>query len=151
VRAVPDADLLAIELGLGEFTVTRDYDPPPAFSPFYGRVMPKDDVIAHTVSLVIDGHEHSLTSYLSKTIEEEWHEQVPRILKLDLLYRARLVSATGTYYACRHCHGLIEFLQSPHGSWWAHNIHPNDEHDAEPDERSIQLAVQNGQIEPGDE
>ena len=33
---------------------------------------------------------------------------------------------------CSHCGALIDWIESPTGSWWAHRIHPADGHDAHP-------------------
>lgn len=43
------------------------------------------------------------------------------------------VDYTGPYSTCRHCHKAIHLLRSPSGEWWAHNRHPADGHDAEPE------------------
>lgn len=33
---------------------------------------------------------------------------------------------------CRHCLGRIEWIDCPTGGWWAHDVHPADDHDADP-------------------
>lgn len=33
---------------------------------------------------------------------------------------------------CAHCGALIEWIDCPTGGWWAHDVHPADDHDAEP-------------------
>jgi NAD-dependent SIR2 family protein deacetylase len=33
---------------------------------------------------------------------------------------------------CIHCGALIDWIECPTGSWWAHRIHPADGHDAHP-------------------
>lgn len=43
------------------------------------------------------------------------------------------VDYTGPYSTCRHCYASIHLLRSPSGEWWAHNRHPADGHDAEPE------------------
>lgn len=37
---------------------------------------------------------------------------------------------------CTACRGLIHFVDSPTGGWWAHVVHPSDHHDAETPEET---------------
>ncbi|WP_329387399.1 hypothetical protein OG625_30480 [Streptomyces sp. NBC_01351] len=34
---------------------------------------------------------------------------------------------------CLHCRGAIDWISCPTGGWWAHDSHPADHHDAEPE------------------
>lgn len=35
---------------------------------------------------------------------------------------------------CIHCAGIIRWIACPASGWWAHDTHPTDHHDAEPDQ-----------------
>ena len=37
-----------------------------------------------------------------------------------------------TFAICRVCGGLIGWIDCPTGGWWAHDVHPADDHDADP-------------------
>lgn len=43
-----------------------------------------------------------------------------------------LSPARGSVPVCMACGCRIEWIDSPYGGWWAHLIHPVDEHDAKP-------------------
>jgi hypothetical protein len=33
---------------------------------------------------------------------------------------------------CKVCGGLIYLIDCPTGNWWAHHVHPSNDHDAVP-------------------
>lgn len=134
----PDPDLLAIELGLGEFTVTEQK----GVSPISGEIWKQfdwSDNIAYTVQLDIGGAVHTRSMGIKEHVPETRREEFVQVLKLLILRGAGLVPDHGHYYSCRHCHSVIDYIQNPIGAMWSHLISPTDEHNAEPDEESMAL------------
>jgi hypothetical protein len=43
---------------------------------------------------------------------------------------------------CVKCGGRGEYLRSPTGAWWAHEHHPDDDHDFEPREEVTDMAAE---------
>jgi hypothetical protein len=134
----PDPDLLAIELGLGEFTVLTKENS----SPLSGEIWQKMDwtgTTAYTVQLNIGGTLHTRSMSVRDTISEKRRDEFVQALKVLILHGAGLITDHGQFYSCKHCRTLIDYIKSPAGSWWSHLIHPSNDHDAEPDEASLEM------------
>jgi dCMP deaminase len=43
----------------------------------------------------------------------------------------RVVAPGFQLSTCRHCGGWMTWVECPTGSWWSHEVHPDDDHDAE--------------------
>lgn len=35
---------------------------------------------------------------------------------------------------CKNCGGRIQWVECPTGGWWSHEVHPEDDHDANPEQ-----------------
>lgn len=49
---------------------------------------------------------------------------------LELLRRAGYGMPLNWRAQCEDCGGLIAWIDAPTGGWWAHDVHPDDDHDA---------------------
>lgn len=49
---------------------------------------------------------------------------------------------------CRICEGKIFYYESPSGGWWSHEVHPEDEHDAEPSVPLVEVDFSDLEGEP---
>lgn len=54
----------------------------------------------------------------------------PSTLTVTLFVGVITMSDETVNRSCSHCGDAIYWISAPTGGWWAHEVHPEDEHDA---------------------
>lgn len=85
------------------------------------------------ISISIDGHPDIRSTFRTVEDRDNLVEWISAALKpiIEPLVETRV--------RCEKCNGLIEYIVSPTGEWWSHDVHPDDGHDASPTGRPFSV------------
>lgn len=106
----------------------------------WGCGCPTDQApVAQMEERIVTAVENALSAWDAEvpgTERQHLHQYVAAavmdVLSSPLPVRIRYQVSSPVTMICGDCDGLVDWITCPTGGWWAHRVHPEDNHDASP-------------------